>query len=315
MNIFINKQDQRLRAGWRLLIQFILLFLLTGLLQLGIQQFWNSSSPLLKTVPSFLGFIASVWIAGHFLDKRSFKDFGLEFDRRWRNDFFMGTLIGTGAMSVIFLIEWSSGWISVSGFGWQATSQGSFGWSIGGSFLAMLMVGFHEELFSRGYQILNLSEGLHYPQLGTTGSVILSVLATSLLFGSLHLFNPNASSVSTFNIVLAGIALAIPYIFTGSLGLSVGLHFSWNFVQGGVFGFPISGMQLPTSLIRISQGGTNLWTGGAFGPEAGLVGVLGIAIIAGLSCVYIKETRGKLEIAERFDYDDNQSLKSGEHKA
>jgi len=314
MDIFINKQEQRLRAGWRLLIQFILLFLLTGLGQLGMQQLWHTSSPLLQTVPSFLGFVISIWLAGHFLDKRSFFEFGLNFNRRWRTDFLMGVLIGTGAMSVIFLIEWSSGWVLVSGLGWQMNSQQSFGWSIAGSCLAMAMVGFHEELFSRGYQILNLSEGLHYPQIGTQGAVIFSVLATSLLFGTLHLFNPNASAVSTFNIVLAGIALALPYIFTGNLGLSIGLHFSWNFVQGGIFGFPISGMALPTSIIRITQAGTDLWTGGAFGPEAGLVGIVGITIITVLSCVYIKVSRGNLNIAEQFNTDGQQSLKSDEHK-
>jgi len=314
MNLFINKNEQRLRAGWRLLIQFIVFFLLAGLAYLVLHQIRSMPAPLSEAIPSFIGFILSTWIAARFLDKRSFLDFGLHFDRIWRNDFLVGVLIGTIAMSVIFGIEWSLGWLGITGFGWQSASRGSFGWSIMASFLAMLLVGFHEELFSRGYQILNLSEGLNYPRLSARGAVMLSVLLTSTLFGSLHLFNPNASAVSTFNIILAGIALAIPYVLTGSLALSIGLHFSWNFVQGGVFGFPISGMALPNSIIRINQAGTDLWTGGAFGPEAGLTGILGITIIAALACVYIKVTRGTLAIDNKFGRYNYGSLKSDEHK-
>jgi hypothetical protein len=178
----------------------------------------------------------------------------------------------------------------------------------------MLLVGFHEELFSRGYQVLNLSEGLNYPQLGKRGTVIIAVSTSSVLFGSLHLLNPNASAISTINIIIAGIVLAIPFVLTGSLGLSVGLHFSWNFVQAGVCGFPVSGMNFQTSVFRIQQAGSDLWTGGAFGPEAGLLGLLGLATILLLSCVYIKVTRNKLGIAKRFCKDFQPSLKSDEHK-
>ncbi|HKK46690.1 MAG TPA: type II CAAX endopeptidase family protein [Balneolaceae bacterium] len=312
MNIFINNQEQRLRAGWRLLVQFILMFLITGFFQLGIMLVWKSSLSLEQTIPLFIGILTSVWIAARFFDGRSLVDYGLEFDRRWEKEFLIGTGIGLFAMGAIFLVEWLAGWLTVSGFGWQESTN--FGWKLAAAFVAMLMVGFHEELLSRGYQILNITEGLRYPQLGSRWPVIIAILATSLLFGCLHLANPNASAVSTFNIVLAGIALAIPYALTGSLAFSVGLHFSWNFMQGGICGFPVSGMKFQTSILRISQAGTKLWTGGKFGPEAGLMGIMGIAIMILLSCVYIMATRGQLGIAERFKTDYQPKVKSDEHK-
>jgi len=314
MNIFVNKKEQRLRAGWRILVQFIMMFLISGLVLFGTQYLWRSSLSLAVAFPSFVGILISVWLAARFLDKRPFFDFGLKFNSQWGIEFIIGSAIGTIAMGSIFLVEWSENWIAIQGFGWQHTQGMSFGWTLATAFLAMLMVGFHEELFSRGYQVLNLTEGLSYPRLGSSGPVIIAVLTTSSLFGLMHLGNPNASVISTFNIVLAGIALAIPYILTGSLALSIGIHFSWNFMQGGICGFPVSGMNFQASVVKISQRGTNLWTGGAFGPEAGLMGIMGITIIIVLSYVYIKVTREKVSIAEPLTADYRSTTKSDEHK-
>lgn len=300
MNIFLNKSEQRARAGWRLLVQFIFMFLFVGFGILGIQFLIDSKLSILLVIPQFIGITASVWIAARYLDKRSFFDYGLSFNHQWFREFLVGCAIAATAQLVIFLLEWSVGWLTITGYGWNAPTEHSFSLIMGSSFLGMLLVGFHEELFSRGYQILNLTEGLRYPQIGKRGAVIIAVLVTSSLFGFMHFFNDNASLVSTFNIVIAGIVLAVPYILTGSLGISVGLHFSWNFVMAGVLGFPVSGMNFETSVIRIQQSGTELWTGGAFGPEAGIVGWIGMAIMLGLSYVYIKAEGYEIDIAELF---------------
>ena len=69
---------------------------------------------------------------------------------------------------------------------------------------------------------------------------------------------------------------------TRALWLPIGLHFAWNFFQGPVFGFPVSGTQTST-LLQLEPVGPELLTGGRFGPEASLVGVaaelLGIALL------------------------------------
>jgi membrane protease YdiL (CAAX protease family) len=312
MNLFINESEQRLRAGWRLLVQFLFMFLFVGFGVMGTQSIISSSLMVTYAIPQFIGIVASVWIAARLLDKRSFFDYGLNFSREWWKEFFIGIAIAAVAQVVIFLIEWSVGWITITGYGWNIDTENSFDTGITSFFLAMLMVGFHEELFSRGYQILNLTEGLRYPAIGQRGAITIAVLLTSALFGLLHIFNANASGISTFNIILAGIVLAIPYILTGSLSLSVGLHFSWNFVMAGILGFPVSGIKIETTVLHIQQGGTDLWTGGAFGPEAGIMGLLGMAIMLGASCVYIKWAGYELSIAEVFKKEYQSAVKSDE---
>lgn len=300
MNIFINENEHRLRAGWRLLIQFILMFLFVGLATYGMQFIWEDSSRLIGTIPNFLGVTLSIWIAARLLDRRHFSAYGLQLDKIWWREFGFGSLAGLIAIGVIFLLEWMLGWIVLTGFGWERSSSTPFIWLLAGYLIAMLLVGFYEELLSRGYQILNLIEGLRFQKLGTRGATVAAILITSSIFGLMHAGNPNASVISIVNITLAGIVLAIPFLITGRLALSVGLHFSWNFAQGGLFGFPVSGMNFRTSLLQIEQHGTELWTGGAFGPEAGIVGIIGMVIMITLTIYYTHKTGYDIGIHSSF---------------
>jgi phosphoglycolate phosphatase len=75
--------------------------------------------------------------------------------------------------------------------------------------------------------------------------------------------------------------LATSYLFTGQLAIPIGLHITWNLFQGSVFGFPVSGSRFSqASILEIKQFGPNIWTGGLFGPEGGLLGTA--AILAGI---------------------------------
>lgn len=313
MDIFINN-DRRLRAGWRLLVQFILMFLCVGFLLTAVHSIWTTPSRLITTLSSFLGTIASIWLAAVLLDQRSIRDYGLNFNKNWAIDFFAGAGIAGTAISVVFLLEWGMGWIVIERYGWEFTAVPTFSRSLINYLLIMLMVGFYEELLSRGYQILNLAEGLQYGKIGTRGAVFLAVIITSIIFGILHYNNPNASLTSSMNIIVAGIILAIPYVITGSIALSVGLHFSWNFFQGGIWGFPVSGLNFDTPVVQIQQQGNLIWTGGEFGPEAGLMGLIGMAIMLGASYVYITKTGHELTVANLF-HEEQQAAENSDEQA
>ncbi|TYP93789.1 hypothetical protein LX73_1500 [Fodinibius salinus] len=300
MNIILNNNENRARAGWRLLLQIICMVLLVGIVTLAMPFTQNDTLKVISILPQFLGVIASLWIAARFFDKRRWQEYGLSFNAQWFLDAFAGAVIAAAAVAVIFLVEWYLGWIIITDYGWNTTSEISFTTGMISSLGAMLMVSFYEELFSRGYQILNLTEGLQYPQLGERGGVAIAVLLSSSLFGILHFFNPSASATSTGNIILAGIVLALPYILTGSLALSVGLHFGWNFTLGAIAGFPVSGFHFEASVITIKQLGSSLWTGGRFGPEAGLIVLLGLGVMAGGAIIYIQQQRRELTIHHCF---------------
>jgi uncharacterized protein len=112
----------------------------------------------------------------------------------------------------------------------------------------------------------------------------------------MHIFNPNSTLVSTFNLFLAGLLLGFGYILTRQLALPIGLHITWNFFQGNVFGFPVSGQMAGPTFIAIEQGGPDLMTGGAFGPEAGLLGIL--VMVLGIILIYawVKIYHGRVDL-------------------
>jgi uncharacterized protein len=121
--------------------------------------------------------------------------------------------------------------------------------------------------------------------LGPRGAVLVAWVLSSVFFGLLHANNPNATFVSTLNIVLAGLMLGFGYVISGELAIPIGLHITWNLFQGAVYGFPVSGFgPFGATFLATQQTGPDLWTGGPFGPEAGLLSpfvmLLGILLIA-----------------------------------
>jgi hypothetical protein len=119
------------------------------------------------------------------------------------------------------------------------------------------------------------------------------------LFALFHALNPHMSWLGLANLFLAGILLSIPYLLTGQLAISIGFHISWNLVQGAVLGFPVSGSApLPTRLIDLQQAGPNLWTGGQFGPEGGILATIAFFIGMIILVIFLRIRNKQL----RFDH-------------
>ena len=110
-----------------------------------------------------------------------------------------------------------------------------------GMFLVLLISATNEELVFRGYPFQKLVESL-----GPPGAVAVS----SACFGLAHLGNSHHTWISTVNTMLVGVPLSIAYLRTRSLWMPVGIHFAWNYVQGFVFGLPVSGFTFPTTLLN-----------------------------------------------------------------
>ena len=324
MNPFYNREQKRLRALWRILIQgglFVLGTTLVGVVvailvfivmaatgQADLELLMNQEA-LMQAFMSmgggwffaFNGFgtviivVLTFLLAGWLLDRRKFSDFGFHFSRIWWLDMGFGLLLGAVLMLVIFLIELAFGWISIEGWMHVRTS-GSFISAFFASLVGFIAVGIYEEMFSRGYHLRNLAEGLNWGVLGKRGGLWAGYLISSSIFGILHATNPNASLISTVNLILAGLFLGLGFVLTGELAIPIGLHITWNFFQGNIFGFPVSGSNTGATLIHIQQGGPDLLTGGAFGPEAGLIGIFAILLGSVLTMLYVKKTRGEVRL-------------------
>jgi len=291
MNLFYNPNDLRLRAGWRLLIQWIIMVTIVSLTAIMFQSAMNRHFTMILT----LGAAAtlSVWFSIRFLDRRNVASYGLTLNSLWRREWGYGLLMGAGAMALIFLFEWSMGWVKVTGYGWNRVSQTPYIVHMSAYVLSTMFVGFYEEFMFRGYQITNLFEGFHGKKISRKGAAVLAVAVSSIIFGMMHVANPDSNWMSTVNIMAAGVMLALPFILTGRLSMSIGIHMAWNFFQGGVFGFAVSGLPFRYSILQITHNGPLLWTGGFFGPEAGFAGVLGILLLIVVQLLYIKRLRGK----------------------
>jgi membrane protease YdiL (CAAX protease family) len=164
-------------------------------------------------------------------------------------------------IGLIYLLEWVFGWLVVESFAWQVESWGNLAVSILVMVALFSLVGWQEELLSRGYWLQNLSDGLNKS---------LGVLLSSAIFALAHVFNPNLSWQAFLGLFLSGLFLAYGYVRTKQLWLPIGLHIGWNFFEGTVFGFPVSG-QYYYQLVRQTVIGPDIITGGAFGPEGGLL--------------------------------------------
>lgn len=229
----------------------------------------------LSAVIGFMAVTATIFLARRFLDRRSIASIGLKIELQAACDLVAGIGITFLMMGLIFGIEYALGWLTFEGFAWQSEPPISVALGAGGMFILFSLVGWNEELLFRGYRLKNLSEGL---------TPFWGVLISSIWFGLVHLANPGASLAAATGILLAGLFLAYPVLRTRQLWLSIGLHIGWNFFEGPVFGFPVSGLNL-YNLTRVSVQGPILFTGGDFGPEAGLV--LLPALLIGTVLVFI----------------------------
>jgi len=283
--LFLSPSERRLRAFWRLAIQT---FLMLGLMfcvgvalmapYLILTGFEPADLPFLalSEVVELAAITVSIVLVRRFVDRRSFASLGFRLDRRAASDLAAGLGIAFTLMGLIYLLMSALGWVRFEGFAWQTQPLPAVLGGGLGMLLLFVLTGWNEELLSRGYHLQTIASGTNL----TWG-----VLLSSLLFGLLHLTNPGATWIAVLGVALAGLMLAYAYVRTGQLWLSIGLHIGWNFCEGPLFGFAVSGLDF-FHLVHIAVHGPDAWTGGVFGPEAGLIVLPALAIGIALIFVY-----------------------------
>ena len=148
-----------------------------------------------------------------------------------------------------------------------------------------LLVGVVEEVIFRG---------ILFRLIADKWNIAVGLTTSSLLFGLAHLGNPGATLWAALAIALAsGWLFGMAYAYHQTIWVPVGMHWAWNYLEGGVFGCAVSGTPLDyRPLITPKISGTDLLSGGAFGPEASIICVaIGIGISIVYTVLYIKKKK------------------------
>jgi membrane protease YdiL (CAAX protease family) len=185
--------------------------------------------------------------------------------RVWALQALIGFGLGLLLVGTMFLIELAAGWLVPR----EVAAAGAAAALAVGLGRALLVAAIEETIF-RGL----ILEYLRRP-IGTLWAVAVS----SIAFAAVHGFNSNATPLALINLAVAGALFALAYLVGRGLALPIGLHAGWNWFEGSVFGFPVSG-STRDSMLQPSVSGPEWATGGAFGPEGGVVGLVAMGIVA-----------------------------------
>ncbi len=252
-----------LHKGWMRVILFLLagiiLSMVINLLALYVTKEANQSTTqeplriLLQAIISNLGFIIALMVMCYFIDKKNLYQLGFQW-KGYSNDAWIGFFTGILLLTAGTLILLASQSIFFTGLQFNLSYLLK-------SVLLFFVVAFIEEIIFRGYILHNLLQDFHK---------WIALLISSLLFALMHAANPSVTFFSVCNIFIAGCLLGINYIYTRNLWFAIFLHFSWNFFQGPVLGYSVSGIELK-GLLEQTNTGNNLLTGGVFGFEGSLL--------------------------------------------
>jgi uncharacterized protein len=261
----------------RLLIALGLFFALWMAFELAYSTaFGHPPSALVDRALVTVAALAALLLVGRFVERRRPAELGFP-RRNALRDLGLGLLLGAVLLTAVAGLMALAGWYGVEGFLWDQPNGNA-------AYLAIILLLYYalvavsEEVLFRGIGFRIVEEGL-----GTWAALAVS----AVLFGLAHLGNSNATLWAALALALeSGILFAAVYVLTRALWLPIGLHLAWNYFLGCVYGMPVSGSSQP-GLLQSVVTGPDLWTGGAFGPEAGLITVIlagGVGVLVLVLC-------------------------------
>lgn len=229
---------------------------------------------------TFVMALLLVFIFRKFIDRKTVYSLGWSFSiKNALVGFFAGIAsVGLGTLTLV-------GMKNLQFTGWLVNAEDLF-ISLG----IMILVAIAEELMFRGYILNNLMQ--------STGRYA-ALFISAILFAAAHLANPNFNWLSFTNIFLAGLFLGINYIYTQNLWYAVMLHFAWNFFQGPILGYEVSGLNFQ-NVLQQELTGNELITGGAFGFEGSAVAsVMMILFTVLISVAYRKKFTNPVTVSAK----------------
>jgi membrane protease YdiL (CAAX protease family) len=264
--------DGRLRNGWWALAFLAVLAVLLGV-HVGVVRLltWAGipKGPWLFGLAALM-VLAATWVCTR-LRREPLSSVGLKLDARWARELGWGTALGAGQIALAAFMLWSLGGVRFQldpAHGLRALATG---------FLVFVAVAFLEELLYRGFLFQRLRDGM-----GTWPAQVL----LAALFALAHWGNPGMDGMvriwATLDIAIGALVLGLAWLRTRSLALPVGIHLGWNWMQGPVLGFAVSGTGRHEGWFRPTFMGDPSWfSGGEFGLEASVFAVIVDVLLLG----------------------------------
>lgn len=241
------------------IVTYILLLLsqlIPGLLLYGIIDKWGPIGDLIDLFSRF-ALIIALFFTVYFLEKRSLRSVGLSISDAIPS-LLKGLLIGFIMFLAVVIIGFALGQFRYNGF--------DFSQSV---YFIPYLLGFAVQSFSEEFH----QRGWTMTYIAKRHRVIVALIISSICFSASHLFNLGIDTLSLINIFLVGILFALMFWKYDNIWVCGGAHTAWNFSQGVIFGFNVSGNATP-SILKCSQAGQNIINGGLFGPESSLIATI-----------------------------------------
>ena len=316
-SVFKNGEGE-FRSGWRILtflILFQIFLIIIGAVVVGfgavISGDYGAALQLLIEPPStepvtaqglvrivvsrsalLVSALAASAVCARLLERRSFASVGYKLHEGWLKDFSLGNLLGAVTLALAVAVTAAAGAVAFYG---RSSNTATALADAAILFFVFLIAAAFEEVLVRGFIFQAL---LHNSQvvLGPRG-VVVPIAITSLAFGIMHMFNPNATLFAVANTVLAGVWLGVAYLKTRSLWLATALHTAWNFTMVFVFGLPVSGITMHKEMaLMVGESRPPLWlSGGDYGPEGGAAATAAL-IICTIAIIKLRAFRASEEM-------------------
>lgn len=275
--IFINRNSQ-VRSGWKIASTFGSFFITTNIISVIAMIIFtiimvstrkvsptdiikltniNSSFGIFLNIIQCICMMLSVWLFWKLFDKKPIKEIGFLNIKKGYKDLIKGLAFGALSMIIVFIILLASRNISLQ----NPLTSPNLNISMLTGLVLFILVGLNEEMFARGYCMTVLKQ---------TGNTWVVIIVSSIIFSLMHSLNPSMSLISYINLFLFALLASYMFLKSNNLWLPIGYHIMWNYFEGNVFGFQVSGLSTE-SLYKLNAPVKNIITGGAFGPEGGFI--------------------------------------------
>ena len=278
--ILKNKYSE-VRSGWKIFLVFLLTYTLSftislvigmvlglAFLTLGdgalpfesesIQNILNGDLGLMiSTSLSNAIIILSCIVIWKIFEKKKVSGMGLTNLKEGYKEFISGLLFGTIAISVVAIILLLMGNVRLV----NSLSKPQLSVALLEGLILFIFVGFGEEILGRAYIMSVLKQ---------TRNKWFVLIISSVIFAILHLGNNGISILAFINLFLVGLLFGYMFMKSKNIWMSIGYHITWNYFQGYIWGFQVSGITT-SGLYKIENINNNIINGGLFGPEGGLI--------------------------------------------